>query len=141
MSRSPYRWGRRSLARLQTCTPEIQRLLTEALHHPDCPHDMTIVFGHRTHEEQAALYAKGRTAPGPKVTNARPGRSRHNSWPSEAVDVVPYVDGAPSWDWDHIDPCADHIKRVASELGIKIEWGGDWGMRDGAHWQEPRPRK
>jgi len=138
VSRSPYNWGRTSQRRLSTCTPNIQRLMTAALHHPDCPHDMSITSGHRTHEEQAALYARGRTAPGPKVTNAKPGQSRHNSYPSEAVDIVPYVDGSLSWDWDHINPCAEHIKRVAAGLGIEIEWGGDWRMRDGAHWQEPK---
>jgi len=136
--RSPYRWGRRSLTRLQTCTPEIQRLLTEALEHPDCPCDMTIVYGHRSNDKQAELYAIGRTKPGAIVTNAKPGQSRHNSFPSEAVDVVPYVNGGMSWDWAHITPMAAHIKRVAGELGIPIVWGGDWKMRDGAHFEQPR---
>lgn len=138
MSGSGYAWGARSQRRLSTCHADIQRVLTAALSHPDCPHDMTIIYGHRTHEEQAALYAKGRTAPGPKVTNARPGQSRHNSWPSEAVDVVPYVNGAPSWDWDHITPCAEHIKRVAAGMDVPLTWGGDWRMRDGAHFELPR---
>jgi peptidoglycan L-alanyl-D-glutamate endopeptidase CwlK len=36
-----------------------------------------MVQGLRTFEEQAILYAKGRTAPGRKVTNAKPGASFH----------------------------------------------------------------
>ena len=135
MSDGGYRWGRTSLKRLATCHDDLQRLMTAALEHPDCPSDMTIVYGHRSNAEQAELYAQGRTKPGRVVTNAKPGQSRHNSWPSQAVDVIPYINGAGSWSWDHINPMADHIKRVASDLGIQATWGGDWRMRDGAHWE------
>jgi peptidoglycan L-alanyl-D-glutamate endopeptidase CwlK len=138
MSASGYGWGRLSQSRLSTCHGDLQRLMTAALHHPDCPLDMTIVFGHRSNAEQAELYAQGRTKPGKIVTNARPGQSRHNSWPSDAVDVIPYVNGSGSWSWDHINPMADHIKRVAADLGIEVTWGGDWRMKDGAHWELPR---
>ena len=37
-----------------------------------------VISGTRSFEEQDALFAKGRTAPGPKVTNARGGFSNHN---------------------------------------------------------------
>ncbi len=38
-----------------------------------------IISGTRTHmQEQDALYARRRTAPGPRVTNARGGYSNHN---------------------------------------------------------------
>ncbi len=40
---------------------------------------LKIICGNRTHAEQNALYAQGRTKPGPIVTNARGGESRHNS--------------------------------------------------------------
>ena len=138
--RSPYRWGRRSLTRLQTCTPEIQRLLTEALEHPDCPCDMTIVYGHRSHDKQAELYAIGRTKPGSIVTNAKPGQSRHNSFPSEAIDVGPCnVSGVVLWnDKDKFDAWGEHVKKTADELGIAITWGGDFSWYDGAHFELTR---
>jgi hypothetical protein len=37
-----------------------------------------IIQGYRSFEQQAAKYAQGRTAPGDRVTNARPGYSWHN---------------------------------------------------------------
>ena len=40
--------------------------------------DAKVISGHRSYEEQAALYAKGRDEPGPRVTNAQPGYSNHN---------------------------------------------------------------
>ena len=36
------------------------------------------ICGNRTYAEQNALYARGRTEPGPRVTNARGGYSNHN---------------------------------------------------------------
>jgi peptidoglycan L-alanyl-D-glutamate endopeptidase CwlK len=44
-----------------------------------------VISGTRTYAEQDALYAKGRTKPGPKVTNARGGYSNHNF--SVAFDI------------------------------------------------------
>lgn len=40
--------------------------------------EIRVVQGLRTIEEQNALYAQGRTKPGPKVTNAKGGSSFHN---------------------------------------------------------------
>ena len=40
-------------------------------------HYFIATSGYRSPEEQAVLYAKGRTTPGPKVTNAKPFSSDH----------------------------------------------------------------
>jgi peptidoglycan LD-endopeptidase CwlK len=50
----------------------------------------------RTFEEQAELFAIGRTKPGKKVTNAKAGESWHNF--GLAFDVVPLVNGKAVWD-------------------------------------------
>src|ERR687883_479303 len=54
-----------------------------------------VVQGLRTFAEQDALYAQGRTRPGPIVTRARGGQSNHNY--GLAVDVVPFNNGQPNW--------------------------------------------
>lgn len=78
---------------------------------------------YRTIEEQNAIYAQGRTAPGRKATNARGGRSWHNF--RRAWDAVPMVNGLPDWSCDFIH---EHWWQVmifhAREMGI--EWGGDF---------------
>lgn len=79
-----------------------------------------VVQGLRTWEEQDALYAKGRTAPGPKVTNAKGGSSYHNF--GLAADVCPFIKGKP-W-WDAPRKTWAHIGRAAKRAGL--EWGGDW---------------
>jgi peptidoglycan L-alanyl-D-glutamate endopeptidase CwlK len=69
-------------------------------------------------------------------------KSRHNSFPSMAVDAAPYVGGSVSWDWEHYHPLADHIKATWARLKAEgkvhgeLEWGGDWrNFKDGPHWQ------
>jgi hypothetical protein len=60
-----YGWGSTSLARLLTCDPLLIDLFQRAIKRADLPHDMTVVYGHRSNAEQAKLYAKGRTPPAP----------------------------------------------------------------------------
>jgi peptidoglycan L-alanyl-D-glutamate endopeptidase CwlK len=70
--------------------------------------DVLIYGTLRSLEEQAMLYAQGRTRPGPgvtksrpmgrKVTNARPGQSAHNF--GLALDFVPLAQGKPQWSND-----------------------------------------
>ena len=81
--------------------------------------NVKIICGTRTYEEQAALYAKGRTASGKKVTNARPGYSWHNfgvAWDFVVFDAK----GQPVWDSPLMDRCGE----IGEELGL--EWGGSW---------------
>ena len=56
-----------------------------------------------------------------------------------AVDLVVMIAGKPSY--ASLAPyakLADIVKQAAHEIGIKVEWGGDWvGFRDGPHFQLP----
>ncbi len=89
----------------------------------------------RSASDQAALYAKGRTAPGPKVTNARPGTSLHET--GRAFDVVPMRNGKPVWGttgldlalWQKVGDCGEQAGLV---------WGGNWSaqFRDYPHFQD-----
>jgi peptidoglycan L-alanyl-D-glutamate endopeptidase CwlK len=131
-------YSQRSLSRLSTCHPDLQLLMVEALAAPECPSDITIVEGHRSRERQDELVDQGKS-------QLRWPKSRHNSWPSMAVDVAPYIDGSVSWDWEHFNPLAEHIKdtwaRLVAEERItggpwKLSWGGDWrSFKDAPHWQ------
>ena len=130
-----WRYGRRSLARLATCHEHLQLLMNTALADPRCPSDISIIEGHRGRERQNALKAEG------KSQLSYP-RSKHNSSPSLAVDVAPYIDGSISWDWAHYRPLAAHIEQVWRELfdagrvSGSLEWGGTWRrFPDAPHWQ------
>lgn len=97
-----------------------------------------VVSGFRSHEEQAKLYAKGRTAPGPKVTNAKPGYSMHNY--GLAFDICLVLDGKDvSWDVEgdfDEDRKADWMEVVEVFKGLGFKWGGDWKtLKDMPHFE------
>lgn len=75
---------------------------------------VVVVCGRRTLAEQNALYAKGRTTPGPVVTNAKGGSSPHNF--GLAVDLCPLKDGKP--DWNAPDAIWKRMADTAKEYGL-----------------------
>jgi len=73
----------------------------------------------RTKEEQDKLYARGRTAPGKIVTNARGGESLHNY--GVAFDICPIVSGKAIWNDISL---FNKIGKIGIDIGL--EWGGAW---------------
>ena len=87
-----------------------------------------LISGLRTYAEQDALYAKGRTAPGPVVTKARAGYSNHNF--GLAFDIGVFSGGK----YIPESPAYKTIARIGKWLGF--EWGGDWtSIKDEPHYQ------
>ncbi|WP_309720830.1 M15 family metallopeptidase [Armatimonas sp.] len=123
----------RSETNLATLRPKAQphfRALLRALkaYALDKGLEAKIISANRTWAEQDALYAKGRTKPGPKVTNARGGQSNHNY--QIAVDIGLFKDG------DYLEE-SSHYKKVGP-LGeaLGLEWGGRWkDFPDTPHYQ------
>lgn len=60
--------------------------------------DVLVYCTLRSNAEQDELYTHGRTAHGPRLTNARATQSAHN-W-GLALDFVPLINGKIAWD-DH----------------------------------------
>jgi len=82
----------------------------------------------RTWEEQTKLYAKGRTAKGKKVTNAKAGQSLHNY--GLALDVVEIKNGKALWR----NPNWNKIGALGKEIGFV--WGGDFkSITDKPHFE------
>jgi hypothetical protein len=94
-------------------------------------------LGYRTWPAQDALYARGRTAPGLVVTNARGGQSAHNY--GIAVDFFsvqarePGEPMVPNW----APESYDMLGAMAVKHGLL--WGGTWtALPDRPHVQVPR---
>lgn len=93
----------------------------------------------RSNEEQEKLYAIGRTIKGRKVTNAKPGQSKHNlvdaktgKPAAEAFDIAILVAGKLDWNLD------SQSWQIAGSIGEKLglEWAGRWErFREGPHFQ------
>lgn len=137
-SSKPFSFSKRSKDNQKGVHPDLNRVFDRAI--AISPQDFMITCGVRTAEEQAALYAQGRTKPGKIVTwtlnsnhlpNARTGFGH-------AIDVVPYpVDWT---DESKFRVIAAAVKQAALELNVRIEWGGDWSAknRDLPHFQLDR---
>ena len=112
-----------SREKLQTADPRLQNLFNEVIKHRDCK----ILCGHRNQEEQELAYQQGRS-------KARWGQSPHNQFPSHAVDVMPYP-----IDWNDLHGIyefAGFVQGIASQMGIKIKWGGAFlNFFDGPHYE------
>lgn len=107
-----------SLARLATCDERLRALWLAVVAERDC----SIICGHRGEEDQNLALKHGFS----KV--AWP-NSRHNRWPSTAVDVAPWYAERPHIRWDDragFLALADYALTVAAEMGIQVRWGGHW---------------
>lgn len=116
-------FSKASKAKLYTCHADLIRLFEAVIKKTDC----TIVCGYRGKDEQDKAFAEGKS-------KLKFPSSRHNRKPSEAVDAVPYP-----IDWNDLErfkALAKIVKETAKELGIAIEWGGDWkSFKDMPHYQ------
>jgi LAS superfamily LD-carboxypeptidase LdcB len=112
-----------SLERLQPKAAELARQLVVKAKEKGI--EIRIISGLRTIEEQEALYASGRTTPGPIITAFR--RSSHNL--GLAFDVGIFKDNK------YIEESPEYalVGQIGKELGLI--WGGDWKTADIQHFE------
>ena len=109
------RFSTRSKSRLHTCDERLVDLFNEVVKGFDC----TILEGHRGKKAQNEAFNKGNSKV--KFPNGK-----HNQSPSVAVDVAPYpIDWS---DRDRFHYFSGYVLGIASQMGLKIRWGGDWDM-------------
>lgn len=95
--------------------------------------DIIFTCTYRSNDEQAALYASGRTKPGPILTHAEPGVSAHNFTlngkpAARAFDYGVIVNG--KYDAQGVHPAWAQAGRIAMELGL------NWYGKPGAKFRE-----
>jgi len=81
------------------------------------PVDFRVTEGIRTVERQTILVRSGAS---------RTMDSKHIH--GYAIDVVPWIEGAPRYHWPLIFKMVEHIRDWAQILGIGIVWGGSWNQ-------------
>ena len=131
-----YKLGIKSLSKLNGVHPDLVKVVKRAIELSS--QDFSVLYGVRTAEEQNSIYQQGRTKPG-KIVTYKDGYSKKSNHQVRgdglgyAVDLIPYpVD----WnDWGKFESIDSAIQEAANELGIVVQWGGNWKMRDGAHWE------
>ncbi len=134
-----FHFGRRSLERLEGVHPDLVKVAHQAIVATTV--DFCILEGCRTMERQRLLFQSGAS----QTLNSRhipalPRDDEKDSGPvGHAIDIGAWVDNMVRWDWPLYDMLAIAMKAEAEEVGVPIEWGGDWkSFRDGPHYQLPR---
>jgi len=121
----------RSEGNIMTLSPKAQtavrRFLAKSL---AAGRDARVLSGTRTYAEQDALYAKGRTKPGPIVTNARGGQSNHNfgiAWDIGLFEGTKYIlDDRPY----------KELAKLSLPAFQDLLWGGNWrSLKDYPHYE------
>jgi peptidoglycan LD-endopeptidase CwlK len=116
-------FGSRSQSKLDTVVPTLRRVAMRALSYGII--DMAVTEGRRDKKTQNLFYASGKS----KVCWPD---SKHNvlnpNDPAHAIDIVPYVNGSPSWRMSHCCIMAGLILAAAAEEGVTLRWGGNWDM-------------
>ncbi|MGB3434883.1 M15 family metallopeptidase [Achromobacter sp.] len=132
---STFQLSQRSLDRLLGVHPDLVAIVKLAIQR--APADFTVVEGGRTMARQREHVAKGASQ-----TMASYHLPQADGL-SHAVDLAPLIDGAIPWNnWQAFTDLASVVKTCAAELGVPVEWGGDWKtLRDGPHFQIPRDWK
>lgn len=113
--------------------PDLVKVVLKAAEISDIP--FKVLEGLRTVERQRELV---------RIGSSWTMNSRHLT--GHAVDIVPLVDvdgdgkisTAEMFAWPLYRKLAVTMKRAAVEVGVPLEWGGDWRKnKDGPHWQLP----
>lgn len=114
------KFSSRSQERLDTCDPRLKLIMEELIQ----VMDVTILCGHRNEEDQNKAFASGNS-------KLQWPNSKHNSFPSKAVDVAPYP---ISWeDIDRFERMCGIIEGIAHSKGIRIRLGRDFSFKDYPH--------
>ena len=142
---SKYKLSERSLNSLKGVNPSLVKVVERAIELTE--QDFLVLEGVRSKEQCYINYGKGRTAAqcsakGVPTKYAQPSLSKvtwlNNPLASKhvtgnAVDLVP----SPV-DWNTISKfttISKAMKQAAKELGIDLEWGGDWTKKDYPHFE------
>jgi peptidoglycan LD-endopeptidase CwlK len=135
-----YKLGKNTTKHLHTLKSQMMILAVEGfINHT--PIDFCILDsgGFRTAEEQNAFFKKGLSkCDGYNI------KSKHQS--GKAVDLVPFVDGKPTWDEKSCFYLAGAFRAYCNFNRIPITSGADWNndgvLKDGwdpCHFEENRP--
>lgn len=128
-------YSQESANKLAGCHDDLVMLFSQVIKY----YDVTILYGHRTPQEQYELYKKGRETEGDIVTykDGYNNKSKHNFVPSLAVDAVTYpINWGDYKSHYYLGGLVMGIYHRLKREGLiknEIRWGGNWDRDDDLH--------
>ena len=108
-----YKFSKRSEKNLTSADVMLENICREAIKIVN----LRVIEGHRSEDRQNHLFDIG-------FSKLRFPNSKHNSYPSRAVDIVPFpVDWNDRERFQHL---AGIMFGIAHSMGVRLRWGGDW---------------
>ncbi len=113
--------GPASRARLHGVHPRLVVCVTHAIQ--TTRQDFAVTDGLRSIERQRELVKLGASQ------TLKSKHLRQADGYGHAVDLVPWLDGAPRWEWALIYPIAEAMQEAAARANLGLRWGGVWDRR------------
>lgn len=113
-----YVLGEKSLAKLKGVHPRLVQVVKRAI--VLTKQDFAVTDGLRTAEQQRVLVQKGASE-----TMLSKHLKQRDGW-GHAVDLVPWINGGPRWEWEPIWNIAHAIDQASTELNVNLVWGAVW---------------
>ena len=109
-------FSKTSLRKLATCSPLLEEIAQEAIRVVD----FSVIWGHRNKRDQDKAFKDG-------FSEKKWPFSKHNEWPSRAMDIIPYpVKEKWEEDRDKFFFLAGIVIGIALKMKVEVRWGGDW---------------
>jgi peptidoglycan L-alanyl-D-glutamate endopeptidase CwlK len=123
-----YKLSKTGQDKLNTCHADIQTIITKLLE----VYDITVVEGTRTQEQQMQYFKEGKSR-----LDGITKKSKHQSLPSMAIDIIPCKEGTNAFSGKVTDNyrffyMSGLINQITYQLlqegkiTHNIRWGGDW---------------
>lgn len=131
-----YKFGKRSLDNLSTIEDDLKTILKELIK----VYDFSIIEGHRSTETQKKYYREGKS-----TLDGVTRKSKHQSYPSRAVDLMPYKKGTNAFSGNELDNrrfymmmgmlkvIAIRLKeegKITHSVRFGLDWDSDETFRD-----------
>jgi peptidoglycan LD-endopeptidase CwlK len=124
-----YKFGKKSLESLSTVDWKLEALCNLVIQKVD----FSVIEGHRSVLHQKELYDQGYSQ-----IDGVTKKGKHNQFPSQAIDVLPYKKGVNPFDGTDASELMFwrllwEFKRASKELGVPITLGAFWSFKDFSH--------
>jgi peptidoglycan L-alanyl-D-glutamate endopeptidase CwlK len=131
-----YAFGEKSQSKLDTCHEDIQVIMNEVIK----VYDVSVIEGHRSQETQMKYFQEGKS-----TLDGVNKKSKHQSYPSKAIDLMPYKKGTNAFSGNELDTrrfyfmmgivkaTAERLLaegKISHKVRFGIDWDGDDVFRD-----------